>query len=616
MRICVSLLALLIVSWVPVGAQNPAAIWPIVERVEPNGTDPRDQIGSDVALEGDVLVIGAAGVDIGGQQQAGAAYVFRWDGTSWVEEQMLYAEDFFRDSRFGRAIALDGDRLVVGAPWAPPFFSLNPPENQPGAAYIFERDASGTWAQVARLEAETPIPLDFFGTDVAIWGDYVLVGAAGPFNRGGLTGAAYVFERDATGSWQRTARFEAETPELYDGFGAAVAIREGVALVGVPGRGGAAGFGSAYLYTRPTSAAPRGWTLDAVLTPPEGPGDRFGSAVALGEGRAIVGAFATAGGGAVFDYAPKGPGAWTLRSVLSPLDFAPDRWTIWFGNYLALDGDRLVVASRAAPYGSIEEAFEYDESAGQWDYTALLDPPVTNRGHNGIALSGDRVAVGRGSDKVREQHPLDRGSVYVYDAAEAPEPVDVEVTGPPTASPNAFYTFTVAVHNPGTEPVTGDILLSRFGEGGRTLSSGTLAPGETFTGEYRVFIGLARATTYNLDVRVEDETGGIRGRDILTVELTTTASLNAKAGATEVTGIAPNPIRTQGIFTFHLETAAHARLAVYDMLGREVSVLLDASLTEGEHRATWDAAGLPAGLYVWRLTANDHTEAGRVTVAR
>jgi Ca-activated chloride channel homolog len=54
--------------------------------------------------------------------------------------------------------------------------------------------------------------------------------------------------------------------------------------------------------------------------------------------------------------------------------------------------------------------------------------------------------------------------------------------------------------------------------------------------------------------------------------------------------------------------ATRVRLGVYDMLGREVAVLVDERKEPGVYTATWNAAGMASGVYIYRLTANDYTQ--------
>jgi subtilisin family serine protease len=81
-------------------------------------------------------------------------------------------------------------------------------------------------------------------------------------------------------------------------------------------------------------------------------------------------------------------------------------------------------------------------------------------------------------------------------------------------------------------------------------------------------------------------------------------------------GAAPNPFRGEASVGFALPEAAGVRLAVYDLLGREVAVLADGQMEAGRHRARFDGRGLPAGVYAVRLTANEFIGTARVTLLR
>ena len=64
---------------------------------------------------------------------------------------------------------------------------------------------------------------------------------------------------------------------------------------------------------------------------------------------------------------------------------------------------------------------------------------------------------------------------------------------------------------------------------------------------------------------------------------------------------APNPFRASTTLEVRLAAAADVRVAVYDVLGRQVATLADGPRSAGTARLAWDASGLPAGLYVARL---------------
>ena len=63
----------------------------------------------------------------------------------------------------------------------------------------------------------------------------------------------------------------------------------------------------------------------------------------------------------------------------------------------------------------------------------------------------------------------------------------------------------------------------------------------------------------------------------------------------------PNPFNPTTAIGYHLPKASNAKLAVYDLLGREVAVLMDGYQTAGEHHVTFDARNLSTGVYFYRL---------------
>lgn len=78
----------------------------------------------------------------------------------------------------------------------------------------------------------------------------------------------------------------------------------------------------------------------------------------------------------------------------------------------------------------------------------------------------------------------------------------------------------------------------------------------------------------------------------------------------------PNPSHARARIPFDLPTATHVRIAVYDLLGREVAVLADDDRPEGRHEVTLDAARLAAGVYHVRLTTGATTASQTLTIVR
>ena len=109
------------------------------------------------------------------------------------ESIKLVASDGSYADYFGSSVAISGDYAIVGAPNDDVLFSNT------GSAYIFER-VDGVWTQKAKLIAPDRAPNDVFGTAVSISGDYAIVGAPLDDHTGSNYGSAYIYQR-VGGNW-------------------------------------------------------------------------------------------------------------------------------------------------------------------------------------------------------------------------------------------------------------------------------------------------------------------------------------------------------------------------------------------------------------------------------
>jgi len=138
----------------------------------------------------------------------------RADLPGFLESATLHPIDGAPEGGFGRAVAIDGDRAVVTANQGS-FILDTTPEEIGAAAYVFERDAGGVWQQTAKLTPDAPVGLSgLYGYSVALEGDVIVVGA--PY-----MGAAHVYEYSGSG-WVNTTTLSGP------GFGVSVAIDNGV----------------------------------------------------------------------------------------------------------------------------------------------------------------------------------------------------------------------------------------------------------------------------------------------------------------------------------------------------------------------------------------------------
>ena len=147
---------------------------------EDSQTD-NDDFGYAVALDGDIAVVGARfAEDADGNSSVGAVYVFQGNaaqGDQWSKVAKLAPADASTSAYFGSALALAGDTVVVGAHGA----DIGPKRDK-GAAYVFQRDAAGSWGELEKLIAGDGLSLGYFGTAVGLDREAPLVGAKGADN--------------------------------------------------------------------------------------------------------------------------------------------------------------------------------------------------------------------------------------------------------------------------------------------------------------------------------------------------------------------------------------------------------------------------------------------------
>lgn len=243
------------------------------------------EFGGAVGVSGDAVVIGAWGDTVSGVA-CGSASVYRWNGSKWNAETLLAPADGATDDWFGAALAISGDTVVIGAPYD------DDSGEKSGSAYIFQREGA-TWVQKTKLCSSGAAAGDWFGEAVAVQGDVAVIGAPYRAADSGLSGAAYIFRRTGAG-WIFERKLLAPDGAGHDFFGYSVAVEGNIAVVGTildGDRGQSAG--SAYVFAR------RGadWNGEAKLLASHGAAYEFvGESVALCGGTALVGASATADG--------------------------------------------------------------------------------------------------------------------------------------------------------------------------------------------------------------------------------------------------------------------------------------------------------------------------------
>ncbi len=203
-----------------------------------------DGFGSAVAIEGDIVLVGAPR-----HEKSGAVFVYARDPESgvWHEESRLRGEGLMAGSGFGSVLALNGQTALVGAPGA---------DLSRGAVISYSREsATGAWTVQKRLGPDSTAARARFGSAISVFGDELWIGAPGMDD-----GRGRVLRFRHTGTeWLPSDGLDVQGLEPRHGFGSSVAIGERVAVVGVPGGGGRRGRAVAFTRTEEGGWSPGIW---------------------------------------------------------------------------------------------------------------------------------------------------------------------------------------------------------------------------------------------------------------------------------------------------------------------------------------------------------------------
>lgn len=478
-----------------------------------------DNFGKSVAVWGDYAIIGSPYDDDLGTN-AGAAYIFHWTGSDWVQQKKLTASDGEANDNFGSAVAIYGDYAIVGA------FAEDDSGGGAGAAYIFYRNTGGTdnWGQQAKIIGSDTESGDWFGISVALYGTYAVVGAEKDDDGGTDAGAAYLFQRSGT-SWNQKAKLVASDPADYDHFGIAVSMDGDYIVVGARDKlydNSTTYAGAAYVFV----PSGRDWVQDAKLTAPNpqtqayfgGSVDVSGNTVVIGEADRDTSA-TNAGAAYVFIYSRE---QWSHQATLAasgPQEGAR------FGKSVAISGDSIIVGSYLYDKRGLTDAgaaYLFVRNSGSWSQTEQI-------------FASDAEAEDDFGYSVDINNPH-----YICGAFQA--------DSPQWTNAGAAYIFspvTSAIENPEVKRVD----ISGF------------ALYENYPNPFNP------STTIRLAVPVEGSKQRIQ-------------------------------------------------LNIYNMLGQKVAEVFEGRLKAGVHEMRWDASNMPSGQYIVLLQAGNFSVSKRITLVK
>ncbi|MEE4329742.1 MAG: Ig-like domain-containing protein, partial [Wenzhouxiangella sp.] len=370
-----------------------------------------DQFGDSVSLDGNRVLIGARDNDDQGSN-SGAAYIFTFHGTQWVESIKLLPLSGAAEDRFGSSVSLSGEHALVGA--------LDRDIVEPDTGSVASFEFTGLrWVQTGELQPALDASNDRFGFAVALEGDRALVGAELDDDGGVDAGSAYIFDFDGV-AWNLTQKLIAADAEPGDRFGYSVALSGNRAVIGAPREDQVdIDTGAAYVFEFDGLE----WTQTAKLTPIDGgQGDFFGDAVGIADTRVLIGSPgntpATSNSGAVYVYEFVGSSLDYKEKLVLPPPMDPTPGGRFFGTSISIEGNRALIGasfdSTAAP--SAGAAFVFEHNGSNWiERAQLLASDAANGDTFGsaVSLSGNRALVGAAlADRFGQSNT---GTAYIFE---------------------------------------------------------------------------------------------------------------------------------------------------------------------------------------------------------
>ena len=78
----------------------------------------------------------------------------------------------------------------------------------------------------------------------------------------------------------------------------------------------------------------------------------------------------------------------------------------------------------------------------------------------------------------------------------------------------------------------------------------------------------------------------------------------------------PNPFNPSTKIDFSITSASSVKITIYDVVGREVVSLVDEYMPVGNYTVTWEAAGLPSGIYIYKMAVNDYSSTKKMILLK
>ncbi len=313
---------------------------------------------------------------------------------TFYELNKLAASDNNDYDYFASNIAIYDDYVIVGAP------SNDDNGSNSGSAYIFKNDGDGTFVLSSKLIAPDAATEDEFGYRVAISSNYAIVGALYNDDNASNSGSVYIYKKSANGIFEFKSKLTASDADENDFFSQSVAINDSYAVVGAYANDdNGSNSGSAYIFQNDGNG---NFTHKSkIIASDAAADDKFGYSIAISDGYIIVGAYTksgiTAASGSAYIFKDDGNGNFTQTSKLVASDA---QVADLFASSVAISADYAIIGAANNDDNGSNSGSAYifkNNGDGNFTQTSKLiasDATADEKFGQSVSISGNYAVVG------------------------------------------------------------------------------------------------------------------------------------------------------------------------------------------------------------------------------
>ncbi len=351
-------------TWGDCSVNNISEYNPVAERASIG-------FGRSVSLDSNYAIIGAPSDTVGGFAEAGAAYLYNFNGINWILQKRIPNPDPNTFDYFGACVSISGDNIIINA------YSDDGAALDAGAAYIYNIKTN----LLTKITSPDATASDLFGIGVSISGTKAIIGAHLAEGTSTNVGVAYIYDIN-TGIFTKILNPDVVT---YDYFGYSVSISGNYAIIGAYGNdAGASDAGAAFIYNISNNSILKIPNPDAAVN------DYFGYSVSISGNYAVIGAFrddiGATDAGAAYIYSVN-------NNVISKIR-NPDPGVLdLFGNNVNISGSYTIIGANYDDGGATDggASYIYQNINGYFDRLQKFTKPRSNSNDlfgTGVAVDG------------------------------------------------------------------------------------------------------------------------------------------------------------------------------------------------------------------------------------